>query len=42
VRSWLAVADTLAFEVVIVATDTSGLLVVPVEDFSQRWEVITK
>jgi hypothetical protein len=42
VRSWLAVADTLAFDVVIVAAETSGLLVVPVEDFSQRWEVITQ
>ena len=42
VRSWLAVADTSAFEVVIVAADTDGLLVVPVEDFSQRWEVIAQ
>jgi hypothetical protein len=42
VRSWLAVADSLAFEVVIVAAETGGLLIVPVEDFSQRWEVVTQ
>jgi hypothetical protein len=42
VRSWLAVADTSAFEVVIVTADTDGLLVVPVEDFSHRWEVISQ
>jgi hypothetical protein len=42
VRSWLAVADTSAFEVVIVTAETGGLLIVPVEDFSQRWEVVTQ
>jgi hypothetical protein len=41
VRSWLGVADTLAFEVVIVPTEGGGVLVVPVENFSQRWELIT-
>lgn len=41
VRSWLAVADTLAFEVVVVAAEPAGLLVVPVEGFAQRWEVLT-
>ena len=40
-RSWLRVADTLTFEVVLVA-DGGGLLIVPVEDFSHRWEVITR
>ena len=42
VRSWLGVADTLAFEVVGVPSETGGLLIVPVEDFSRRWEVITR
>jgi hypothetical protein len=42
VRSWLGVADTLAFEVVIVPAEGCGLLIVPVEDFSQRWEVIAR
>jgi hypothetical protein len=31
----------LAFEVVIVAAERGGLLIVPVEDFAGRWEVST-
>ena len=39
VRGWLAVADTRAFEVVVVAAD-GGLLIVPVEDFARRWAAV--
>jgi hypothetical protein len=42
VRSWLAVADPIAFDVVIVPAADCGLLVVPVEDFARRWEVISR
>jgi hypothetical protein len=42
VRSSLGVANTLLFEVVIVPAGVGGLLIVPVEDFSQRWEAITR
>jgi hypothetical protein len=36
VRSWLAVADPMAFDVVIVPAIEAGLLVVPVEAFARR------
>jgi hypothetical protein len=42
VRSWLAVADPMAFDVVIIPAIEGGLLVVPVEDFARRWEVISR
>jgi hypothetical protein len=42
VRSWLDVADTRAFDAVIVGADGPGLLVIPVEGFAQRWEVLTR
>ena len=42
VRGWLGVADPMAFEVVIVPASPCGLLVVPVEDFAHRWEVIAR
>jgi hypothetical protein len=42
VRSWLAVADPMAFDVVIIPAIEGGLLAVPVEDFARRWEVISR
>jgi hypothetical protein len=42
VRNWLAVADPLAFEAVIVPAPSGGVLVVPVDEFARRWEVITR
>jgi hypothetical protein len=42
VRSWLAVGDPMAFDVVIVPAAEGGLLVVPVDDFARRWEVISR
>lgn len=41
VRAWLGVEDRMAFEVVAVPAPEGGLLVVPVEDFARRWEVIS-
>ena len=42
VRNWLGVANPLAFEVVVVPASPAGLLVIPVEDFAHRWEVLTR
>jgi hypothetical protein len=42
VRAWLGVADAKAFDVVAVPAPAGGLLVVPIEDFARRWEVISK
>ena len=41
VRSWLGVADAAAFEVVVVRADPLGVLIVPVEDFDGRWQVLS-
>ena len=41
VRNWLGVANPLAFEVVVVPAAPAGLLVIPVEDFAHRWEVLS-
>jgi hypothetical protein len=41
VRAWLGVEQPMAFEVVAVPAPEGGLLVVPVEDFARRWEVIS-
>jgi hypothetical protein len=42
-RAWLAVADPAAFEAVTLPLgwDGEGLLVVPVEDYARRLEVVT-
>jgi hypothetical protein len=42
VRNWLGVANPLAFEVVVVPASPAGLLVIPVEDFAHRWEVLNR
>jgi hypothetical protein len=42
VRSWLGVANPLAFEVVVVPASPAGLLVIPVEDSAHRWEVLSR
>jgi hypothetical protein len=42
VRAWLGVTDPAAFDVVTVPAPEAGLLVVPVEEFARRWEVITR
>ena len=42
VRNWLGVANPLAFEVVVVPAAPAGLLVIPVEDFAHRWEVLNR
>lgn len=42
VRTWLAVEDERAFDVVTVPAPDGGILVVPVEDFARRWEVISR
>lgn len=42
VRSWLAVGDPHAFDVVVVPdADDVGVWVVPVEDFARRWSAIS-
>lgn len=41
-RAWLAVADANRFEVVAFAAETGGILVMPVEDFARRWEVVSR
>ena len=41
VRRWLSVADTQAFDVVIVPAALGGLLIVPIEDFARRWAAVT-
>jgi hypothetical protein len=40
-RNWLDVANALAFDVVVPASP-AGLLVIPVEDFAHRWEVLSR
>ena len=42
VRNWLGVANPLAFEVVVVPAVPAGLLVIPVEDFAHRWDVLSR
>lgn len=42
VRAWLAVEDPMCFEVITVPAERGGLLVVPIEDFARRWEVISR
>ncbi len=42
VRAWLGVTDPMSFEVVTVAAEQGGLLVVPIDDFARRWEVIAR
>jgi hypothetical protein len=42
VRAWLAVQDPMFFDVVAVPAERDGLLIVPIEDFARRWEVITR
>jgi hypothetical protein len=41
VRAWLGIEHPMAFDVVAVPAPEGGLLVVPVEDFARRWEVIS-
>ena len=41
-RTWLAVGELNRFDVVVVPAPDGGLLVVPVEDFARRWEVLTR
>jgi hypothetical protein len=40
-RSWLAVADTMAFDALVMAAPAGGLVVVPVEDFARRVKAVT-
>jgi hypothetical protein len=42
VRVWLSVEDANAFEVVAFPAEAGGILVMPVEDFARRWEVISR
>lgn len=42
VRTWLAVEDERAFDAVTIPAPDGGILVVPVEDFARRWEVISR
>lgn len=42
VRAWLGLADPMCFEVVAVPAGHGGLLVVPIEDFARRWEVLNR
>jgi hypothetical protein len=42
VRAWLSVEDAHAFEVVAFPAEAGGILVMPVEDFARRWEVISR
>jgi hypothetical protein len=41
VRAWLGVADPTVFTAVLMPLATGGVLVVPVEGFAQRVEVVT-
>jgi len=41
-RTWLAVDDANRFEVVAFPAEAGGILVMPVEDFARRWEVISR
>jgi hypothetical protein len=41
-RTWLAVEDPNRFEVVAFPAEAGGILVMPVEDFARRWEVISR
>jgi hypothetical protein len=41
VRAWLAVADAMLFEAVLMPVPTGGVLVVPVEGFARRAEAVT-
>jgi hypothetical protein len=41
VRAWLGVEDPMCFDVIAVTAVTGGLLIVPVEEFARRWEVIS-
>jgi hypothetical protein len=42
VRAWLAVEDPMSFEAVAVPAEWGGLLILPIEDFARRWEVISR
>jgi hypothetical protein len=41
-RTWLVVDNANRFEVVAFPADVGGILVMPVEDFAHRWEVISR
>jgi hypothetical protein len=41
-RTWLSVVDANRFEVVAFPAEAGGILVMPVEDFARRWEVISR
>jgi hypothetical protein len=41
-RTWLAVADANRFEVVAFPAQEGGIVVMPVEDFARRWEVVSR
>jgi hypothetical protein len=41
-RTWLAVPDANRFEVVAFPAPEGGIVVMPVEDFARRWEVISR
>lgn len=41
-RTWLAVAEPNRFEVVAFPVEAGGIVVMPVEDFARRWEVISR
>ena len=41
-RTWLAVDDANRFEVVAFPAEAGGILVMPVQDFARRWEVISR
>jgi hypothetical protein len=42
VRAWLGVVDPMCFDVVAVPAAAGGVLVVPIEDFARRWQVISQ
>ena len=42
VRAWLGIDDPLCFDVVAVPAVDGGLLIVPVEEFARRCEVISR
>lgn len=42
IRVWLAVEDANRFEVIVFPAERGGVLVMPVEDFPSRWEVISR
>ena len=42
IRAWLGIEDPMCFEVVAIPVAEGGLLVVPIEDFARRWEVISE